>query len=156
PVMANGDDAVQALREALKLSTDNLPLRQHLADTLLSLGRGDEAEHEYRRSLAQAPGNERLKVGLAQVFFQQGKNSQALVIVEDLLKQPAAPAHAYLLHARLLFRAGEVERAVRQYKEATDLDPAVADAEFAARLGVGAEPESDEVVDGRLRLPSED
>jgi AAA+ superfamily predicted ATPase len=144
-------DPVAALREALRLSPDNIPLRQHLADTLVSLGRLDEAELEYRQALAQAPENARLKIGLANAFYQQGKNSQALVIIEHLLKGPNTPAAAYLLHARLLLRAGEVERAVRQYKEAVDLDPSVADLELAGRLGIGANPRTGEVVEGRVR-----
>src|SRR5207249_3142693 len=147
---------VEGLREALRLSPENLPLRQHLADTLVGLGRFDEAEQEYRQALAKSPNNDRLKIGLANVFYQQGKNSQALVIVEDLLKAPDTPARAYLLHARLLFRGGHVERAVHQYKEAVDLDPAAADAEFAARLGIGPEHADDEVVEGRLRMPAEE
>src|SRR5262249_39615287 len=51
------EQVVGALREALKLSPDNLPLRQHLAETLLGLARFAEAEHEYRQALALAPDN---------------------------------------------------------------------------------------------------
>ena len=118
------DQAIAALREALKHSPDNLPLRRHLAETLMSIARFDEAEQEYRHALAQAPDDAGLKVGLANAFYQQNKNSQALVIVEDLLKRSDTPARAYVLHAKLLLRAGEVERAVRQYKEGLKLDPA--------------------------------
>ena len=154
--MFSGEATIQALREALRVSPDNLPLRQHLAETLLSLGRLDEAEQEYRQALSHAGDNDALKVGLANVFYQQGKNSQALVIVEALMKQPSAPARAYLLHARLLLRAGEVERAIHQYREAIDADSTLADADFAQRLGIGADPEESEVVEGRLRAPLED
>src|SRR5262249_5355151 len=89
--------------------------------------------------------------GLARAFYQQGKNTQALVIVEDLLKKRDTPAGAYILHARLLLRAGDVERAVRQYKEALALDPSTADTALSAQLGVGPEQESGEVVEGRVR-----
>ncbi len=44
---------------------------------------------------------------------------------------------------------------VRQYREAIDADPSVADADFARRLGVGADDAS-EVVDGRIRQPVEE
>lgn len=153
--MFSGDTTVQALRDALRVSPDNLPLRQHLAETLLALGRLDEAEQEYRQGLAQAGDNDALKIGLANVFYQQGKNSQALVIVEALLKQVQAPPRAYLLHARLLVRAGEVERAVRQYREAIDADPALADADFAESLGIDADPDTSDVVEGQLRASME-
>src|SRR5262245_4720081 len=100
--MVPGDDALQALREAVQLSPENVPLRQHLADTLLSMNRPADAEKEYRQVLALAPNNQRLKVGLGHAFYQQDKYSQALVVIEDLLKSPDAPGSAYLLHARLL------------------------------------------------------
>jgi SpoVK/Ycf46/Vps4 family AAA+-type ATPase len=149
--MPHHDDSVRALRDALQHSPDNVPLRQHLADTLLSAGRHDEAEREYRHALGLAPESERLKVGLASCYYQQGKYSHALVIVEDLLKKPDTPARAYLLHARLLLQAGEVQRAVRQYREAVTLDAALADAELAKQLGVGVDEAKSPVVEGRVR-----
>lgn len=145
------DQAIAALREALRISPDNLPLRRHLAETLMGLARYAEAEQEYRQALAQAADDAALKVGLAQAFYQQNKNSAALVIVEDLLKRKDTPARAYVLHARLLLRAGEIERAVRQYKEGVNLDAAAADLDLAGRLGIGPEDTQGEVVDGKVR-----
>ena len=149
--MAAGDDAIRALREALKVSPGNLPLRRHLAETLVSWGRLEEAEAEYRQALSLGPGDDELKLGLASVYYQQTKNSHALVIVEELLKRPDTPARAYLLHARLLVRAGDISRAVRQYKQAVDLEPAIADSALAEQLGIGADDSGDELIDGRLR-----
>jgi AAA+ superfamily predicted ATPase len=150
------DDPLAGLREALQLSPDNVPLRLHLADSLLRLGRAEESEQEFRRALTMAPDDTRVKLGLANVFFQQGKNSQALVIVENLIKAPETPARAYVMHARLLFRAGDVERAVREYRKGVDADPAAGDADFAARLGIRTDEKNpfaadDEVVEGRVR-----
>jgi AAA+ superfamily predicted ATPase len=145
------NDAVGPLREAVRLSPDNRPLRQHLAATLTSLGRHDEAETEYREALARWPDDDGLKLGLADAYYQQGKYSHAMVIVESLVKRQDTPARAYLLHARLLMQAGEVEFAVRQYKTAVSEDGSLADLSFAQRLGIGADADRDEVVDGRLR-----
>src|SRR5262249_46316144 len=153
-MMAPGDDALHALREAVQPSPQNIPLRQHLADTLLTAGRAAEAEKEYRLALALAPDQQNLKIGLAEAFFQQDKYSQALVLVEDLLKNSDTPARAYLLHARLLLNNGEVERAVRQYRAAIDLDPSLTNAEFASRLGIDAD-ETNDVVGGRVRQAHE-
>ena len=153
--MSTNDATVQALQAALEHSPDNVPLRQHLADVLLELHRADEAEQEYRRALSLAPDSVPIKLGLAQAYHQQGKNTPALVVVEDLLQTGHPPARAYLLHARLLFRAGDVAESVRQYRRAIDADPALADEEFAGHLGVGAAGGS-EVVDGRVRQPAEE
>ena len=145
------DAALEALREALKLSPDNVPLRQHLAELLMGLARYSEAAQEYRQALALSPDHGGLKLGLAKAFLQDGKNSQALVVVEDLLKRPDAPAAAHVLHAKLLVRAGEIERAVREYKEALKLDPESADPELAAQLGVGPNDDDSELFEGKLR-----
>jgi AAA+ superfamily predicted ATPase/predicted negative regulator of RcsB-dependent stress response len=162
-----GDDAIRALREALQHSPDNLPLRQHLGETLLSLGRGAEAEKEFREGLAKSADHKGLQLGLARAFQQQGKNSHALALIETVVKTSNAPGRAFLLHARLLAGIGEIEQSVIQYRRAIEKDPSAADPEFAARLGIvpdtaggsgraggagydGAEGES-EVVDGKVR-----
>lgn len=153
--MAHGDEALLALREALRLSPDNIPLRLHLADTLLGFGRPEEAEKEYRQGLSAAPDDVRLKLGLANAFYQQGKNSHALVIIEEMVKASDAPGKAHLIYSRLLVRSGDIERAVWQYKRAVELDPSATDAELATRLGIragGEAPdETSDVVDGKVR-----
>lgn len=153
--MTRSSDPFDSLREALRLSPDNIPLRQHLAEQLLANGLPDQAEVEFRKALSQAPQNRELKVGLARAFFQQSKDSAAHVIVEDLLKQHDPPAEAYLLGSRLMLRAGDIPRAVAQYKAAIEGDPELADTELAGRLGIDASPDS-EVIDGRIRAGYEE
>ena len=50
-----------------------------------------------RAGLAVVPHHVELKLGLAGAYYQQEKNSAALVIVEDLIKQSDPPGAAYLL-----------------------------------------------------------
>jgi AAA+ superfamily predicted ATPase len=153
--MFPSDDTVAALREALRDSPDNIPLRRHLAELLTKLGRFDEAEAAYREALAVAPRQVDLTLGLAGVYYQQEKNSAALVIVEDLIEGRDPPAGAYILHAKLLLRAGEPQRAAHQYREALAVDPAATDAELAHTLGVGPATSGDDEDDvddeGRIR-----
>ena len=144
-------DNLDALREALRLTPNNVPLRQHLADSLLSAGRAAEAEKEYREALAQAPDNAALQLGLARAFHAQGKNSHALALIESLTKSSNAPARAFVLHARLLAGVGEIEQAVIQYKRGVEKDSSAADLEFAGRLGIEADEAESEVFDGKQR-----
>jgi SpoVK/Ycf46/Vps4 family AAA+-type ATPase len=147
------------LREAVRLSPENIPLRRHLAESLLAQGRPELAEAEFRAALTLAPEDAQLKVGLANAFLQQGKNDLATVILEAVARRPDAPPLACVLYARLLASAGEVEEAVRQYHRGVEADPAVADREFAERLGIRSgqeveeefDEESSEIVEGRLR-----
>ncbi len=154
--MVPSDDTIAALREALKISPDNIPLHKHLAESLLRLGQLNKAETAYRNALAAAPQNIEIKLGLANAYYQQQKNSESLVIVEDLIGQRDPPAEAYLMHARLLLRAGEAQRAAHQYREAIDLDAACAEDDLAEELGVRSfdEENDQEIVDGRMRQPS--
>ena len=153
--MAAAEDSFKALRDAVRVSPENLPLRQHLASSLLLAGRSEEAVKEFREALARWPDNPDLKLGLARSFYHLGKNSESLVIVEKLIEQKDPPAGAYVLHARLLLRDGNVARAVREYRKAIDLDPSAADAELASRLGVGADEQAP-VSEGRVRGAAED
>src|SRR5215204_1846629 len=156
---------IRGLREAARLSPENLPLRQALADALLGAGLAAEAVNEYRAALALCPEGAMLKVGLARAFHADGKSSHALVVLEDLVKSPEAPARAFVLHARLLAGVGEVEQAVEQYKRGVAKDRSAADPEFAKRFGIHLSPEAEaedaapfstnadeeEVLDGRVR-----
>jgi SpoVK/Ycf46/Vps4 family AAA+-type ATPase len=149
--MLDGNDAVEALRDALRAAPDNVPLRKHLAEMLIRAGRPDEAAEEFRKALDLAPGDDSLKIGLGNAFYRAGKHNHALVIIEEFLQRRDTPAAIYLLHARVLLRQGDAERAVRQYHQAIDLDPSLEDKELSERLGVGAD-EHDEIEDGRIRV----
>ncbi len=143
------EGAVQALREALEFSPDNVPLRRHLGESLLNLGRPEDAEREFRQALALAPEDETLKLGLARAFADGGKDGEALVLVEALLRGPAPASRVLLLHSRLLLRAGEIVRAGHQYRRALEFDPSLADEDLAGRLGIG-----ERIVD-RVRMPAD-
>ncbi|GDY20248.1 hypothetical protein LBMAG56_15930 [Verrucomicrobiota bacterium] len=158
---------IQSLRAAVRLSPENLPLRQALADALLAAALPALAVTEYRAALALAPAHPALKFGLARAFHADGKTSPALVVLEDLVKSPEAPARAFVFHARLLAGVGEVQLAVEQYKRGVAKDRTAADPDFARRFGIQLAPEAEsaaarpfssgesdddgEVSDGRVR-----
>ncbi len=122
------------LRAALRHSPDNAPLLLHIADVVLKKGAFAEAEVLFKRALALDSASIAARLGLASAFFQQGKHSAALVLVEDMVKQPAPPASAWLLLARLTLHAGEPRLAARHFLRARETDPLVTDAALAAEL----------------------
>jgi AAA+ superfamily predicted ATPase len=153
PADANppGDETIKALREALRAAPNNSALRLHFAETLMAGSLAEEAESVFREGLQQSPNSLPMKLGLARAFFAQKKSSHALVTLEDLVKNPKAPAQAFLLHAKLLAGIGEISAAITQYKRAVALDGMLTDPEFQERLGIGAEESASEVVDGKAR-----
>lgn len=129
-------DPVQPLRDALRISPDNLPLRRHLAHQLMTLNRLDEAEAELKSAARLAPDDPDFKLALARCFDRQGKASQAIVVLEDIAAGEESPAAARVLLAKLLLRNGDVQAAVHHYKQALEDDPAAEDEELTEALGV--------------------
>ncbi len=123
------------LRAALRFSPDNVPLLQHVAETVLGQGALAEAEALFKRTLSLDPANDAAHLGLASAFFQQGKPGAALVIIEKLTTAPKPSSRAFLLHARLALQAGEPRLAARQYQKARELDPLLADETLEHSLG---------------------
>ncbi|MEM8808845.1 MAG: AAA family ATPase [Cyanobacteria bacterium P01_G01_bin.38] len=151
----NAPDPIQALREALRFSPENVPLRQHLAETLLSRGEAAAAEQEYAKGLEMAPDNRELQFGLARAFYQQGKDAQALALMENLVGSGEAKAAVLTLYARLLLRSGEVSEAVNQFRAAMVQDPTLQTSDLAERLGIDAGADAF-VTDGRVRATWDD
>jgi AAA+ superfamily predicted ATPase len=135
------EDPLGPLREALAVSPTNVPLRLHVADSLLAGGRAEEAETLLKEGLARTANDVRLKLALARVYLKQGKYSAGIVVCEALA-QSAAAAAALVLLARLLLRSGEPDRAADAYRKAVLADPSVADAELAEQLD--AAPDRDD------------
>ena len=151
--MAEAEDNLRVLEEALALSPENVTLRCHVASLCLKRGLHDDAERLYRAGLEMTPNSEALKFGLARAFHAGGKHAAALVIVEELIERADAEAAVFLLGARLFMRDGNIPRAASAYRKAIDLDPNLADAALAEALGV-EEAEDDGEVDaeGRVRM----
>jgi ATP-dependent 26S proteasome regulatory subunit len=148
----SAEDEIRALRDALRVSPDNLPLRMHLAGVLVRAGFLEEAEVEYRAALAHAPNDVALQLALAQVFWAQGKIAEASLIVEGLLEHGTPQPGAALLAARLALRDGRRDDAVRHYRSAVEGDASLADDALEGELGLGALGEAAEIVEGRVRV----
>ncbi len=144
------------LREALRLSPDNAPLLVHVADTLLRNGGFAPAEALFKRGLSLQPDNLSARLGLATAFYQQGKHSAALVIVEALTKPEVAPARALLLHARLALRSDERRLAAELYRRALAADAECTDADLARNLAQIFPNEAPPIKSGTSLIPGFD
>lgn len=129
------DDAgLQALREAARLSPDNLPLRRHLAEQFLGKGYLAEAAAEFRAALLLSPRDPDITAALAETFVLQGAYGAALSALEPLLTEPGHSPRLAVIAARALLGEGDVAGAARRYQHAVSRDPSLADPDLAARL----------------------
>nr|MBK9650813.1 AAA family ATPase [Bacteroidota bacterium] len=130
------NDAIKNLREALKISPDNMPLRMLLAETLMNHFQYADAEEEYKSALTIAPSDVKIKLGLATACYRQQKFSIAGVIVEELLHTPAPPPFTYVLHAHLLIKENKIMLASEEYRKALSLDASLHDDDLEEALKV--------------------
>ncbi|MBT1689335.1 AAA family ATPase [Dawidia soli] len=130
------DGTIDSLREALKHSPDNTPLRMLLADTLLNLNRFEEAEAEYTLVL-KADGNDlKAKTGLARAYFQKGNYSACNVILEEVIESGRQDVTILSLYAKGLLKEHSTGKAIEIYKKALALDPTYFDEELDSQLRV--------------------
>ncbi|AWH86025.1 cell division protein [Flavobacterium album] len=134
------NNAIESLREALKFSPTNIPLRLHLAESLLNLNRLEEAEKEYKEVLSQQnhPG---AKYGLALTYFRQGQYATCSVILEDALHSDPDNINFLVLYAKTLLRENLYQQAVDTYRKVLEMIPGYTDDELDAELRVGMGPQ---------------
>jgi len=143
---------INELRDAIKASPDNIPLRKYLAKSLMKIQRHEEAELEYKNALKQAPNDLSLKLGLAEAFCEQEKTSLGLVIIEELVEGNAPAPKAWLVYARLLMQAKNPNEAKDAYQNAVALDDNLKDAFLESQINLsqqeGTSPEPQKIKIG--------
>lgn len=153
--MAFDESSIDALRQAVRLSPENVPLRRHLGEVLAQAQRWNEAEQELREALRLDPEHTEAKIDLARVLHRQKRSSEALF----LLRQVSTPSdelqgRSHRLSAEVLFDLGQAERAREEYRRAVEADPDQADATFAEQLEPDGSPPADRKP-SRLRTDEE-
>ena len=129
-------ETMSALREALRVSPDNVPLRLYLAEALLKNGHPRDAEQTFRDGLRLHPGHEKLKLGLAQCFYIQKRYREALVLVEDLQSNAGDATQRLMdLHVRLLAMSGQPDQARSLYDRAVKRFPSLSETDLPELFG---------------------
>lgn len=123
------NESIKALREALEHSPTNLPLRLHLAQSLLGLLQYDEAEQEFKKILSQDPQQTKAKLGLAKVYFQKEQYKTAIVILEEIIAHDSDEA-LQIMYCKALLRSGSTKEAGEVYRELVGFNPALRDDEL--------------------------
>ncbi len=112
--------AVVALARAGETASSSPQLHLLLGDIYRQKQRWEEAENEYRKTLALEPHNQSASLGLAMALFGDGKSDDALAIDKALLiETPDQPAEN-LLAGEILVRAGRFTDAETYLKKVRD------------------------------------
>ncbi|WCL50138.1 AAA family ATPase [Leptospira sp. GIMC2001] len=116
------EQTLSSLKEALKHSPDNNPLRLLLAETYLAMNRLNEAEEEFTY-LARNDVDPKAKFGLADVYYRKGNYSACNVILEEIIDQGYNDSRAFLLYSKGLMQENSILKAREFYQKALLLDP---------------------------------
>ena len=134
------ENTIESLKEALKYSPENAPLRLLLAENLLSLNRLEEAEAEYS-ILLKSSDDLKIKVGLAKVYYKKGNYSACNVILEEMIEMGSKDLKLLSLYAKALLKEDELAKALEIYQKVLAIDPQYYDEELDSALRLRATTE---------------
>jgi AAA+ superfamily predicted ATPase len=132
--------SLEGLREAVRVSPENVPLLMLFAHACLEQVLPDEARDAYERVLAIDPGHHDARVGVARALYLKGANSEAAVRLEAVLGDRTDDVAALRLLARVLFAEGNLDGAREAYRRSLKSPGSAPDAELEADLGPTAAP----------------
>lgn len=98
--------AVAALARAGETGSNSPQLHVLLGDIYRQKEQWEDAENEYRKTLALDPKDQSASLGLAMALFADGKSEEALAIDKALLKAAPDDAKENLLVGEILVRSG--------------------------------------------------
>ena len=126
------NENIKSLREALQISPDNIPLRLHLAETLMSDGQFAEAAEQFSTVLNRNYGHTKARLGLAEAYYHQKKYSAALIIYEEF--HESLPVQAMNFYVKCLIKENSMTQAMEVYQKLLSADPALRDVEIDNHL----------------------
>ncbi len=129
--------AIESLREALKVSPDNIPLRLHLAKTLQQHQLLEEAQEEYEIVLQYNQSVE-ARQGLAIIAYKLTNYSKAIVILENLLDEGNNDLDTHLFYTRSLLKSGDDAQAMEAYKILLEHHPDFSEKELDEKFRMAA------------------
>ncbi|MBN1659030.1 MAG: AAA family ATPase [Anaerolineae bacterium] len=123
-----------ALRAALAVSPDNMPLRLHLAETLCEAGYRDEAVVEYYAALKLDPNLAAAHAALGMLLYERNELTSALDHLQAAVRLDPADGRALLYLSRVESALGHHAEALMHLGAARAADPSlIAEAEPAAK-----------------------
>lgn len=122
-VLAEGDEAIAALRKAIELDPSRSELRLWLAGSLADVGRNAEAMKEHRAAVAMEPIWAPAVRNLANSLAASNQMEEAERVVREYESRGGAPAQAALIRSQNAWMAGDLSEAAHQSEIVARLQP---------------------------------
>ncbi len=118
-----GEEALQHLREAVRLAPDVAAGHSNLGNALVQLGRNDEAIQNYERALALRPDLAPAHYNIAVVLGEAGRTDEAEKHYRKALELDPKLLGAHGDLGNLLLLSGRLDEAEQHYRRALELRP---------------------------------
>ena len=125
---------IESLKEALKFSPDNVPLRKMLIAAYTNLAQHENALAEMKEALRYAATDNDLKLQMGWCYYQLKNYSAAQVIAEELQEKAYEPGGVYLLLSKIALGTNEIKAAKNNYDKAIELDSTLYDSDYEEQL----------------------
>lgn len=126
-LQTQGKDSLSALRKAAELLPDDAEAHYNLGNTLLMLGRPDEAVASYRRALQIRPDDAEAHYNLANTLLMLGRPDEAEAGYRRALQIKPGNVLAYYNLGNILHERGRLAEAEASYRRALQIKPDSAD-----------------------------
>ncbi|HQI00811.1 MAG TPA: tetratricopeptide repeat protein [Deltaproteobacteria bacterium] len=130
--LVRAGEAYKAFSKAVKIDPKNTKAHQYLASLQLLAKKYDLAEKEARAILAYEPDNKEAKEMLAQALFQSGRQNEAVLIMEGLLKSQQPAEETFINAIRMYTATGRVDDALSSISRGSSLYPRSSKIRFLA------------------------
>jgi transitional endoplasmic reticulum ATPase len=147
-------DNIESLREALRFSPTNIPLKLLYANSLFKLFHFEDAITQFEEIISLDVSNTDAKIGLSKIYFQKNEFSKSIVILDDILKSNPTNFEALLLYTRVLVKENSLAEAIVFYQKIMDLNPRFSDEELDNILKVSSYDDFGEFSDEFEQEPS--
>lgn len=125
---------ITALKQALSVSPDNVPLLLMLGEAYMEQFSLEEASEAFEKALQVEPQNPVAKTHIAQLLELNGKTSEAILRLEQLCSESPNHAPAWLLRTKLVLGEGNAKEARECYEKAIQIEPGLSDSELLKRI----------------------
>lgn len=117
------EQALGALRQALREKAADMQAREMLLDMLLELGHYDEAIHESREMLRVSPRSLSARDVMSIAYLQKGMLDKALQMTDELIRlDPASPVN-HFKKAVLYQQKGDIGNAIHEFSRVLEMEP---------------------------------
>ena len=131
-----GMSSLQALRDALEQSPNNLSLLLLFGHASLEQLHLEDARESFERVLELDPVHSDAQLGMAKILFLQGEISGAAVRAERVLQMHPQDAQAHLLLSRVFLAENDRTKALEHFERAAQIDATLSDPALEKELGI--------------------